>query len=62
MSWYSEVTEEHKELGERIAKLTKFIALGCLGLTDKHKLCLRRQRHAMLEYYDVLTDRLTLNE
>jgi len=60
--WKQRLVEEHQQLYERLTKLSAFISGNPTfsALSADHKEILRRQRDAMLDYEDALSERLLL--
>ncbi len=56
--WQERVIEEHNALSEKILTLGSFLSKGAPGVSDEGRALLRRQRNAMLDYHDALTDRI----
>lgn len=62
-SWSDRLVAERAELADRLTRLAAFISrneadgFGALDLVDKD--LLRRQRAAMLEYHDILDERVS---
>ena len=58
--WQERVIAERDELGARLIKLSAFVvqspAFRSLGNEEKQRL--RRQRETMLEYHEILEDRI----
>lgn len=56
--WQQRVIDERKEISERLTKLAAFLSRGAPGASEKGRDLLRRQRNAMLDYGDVLDERI----
>ena len=60
--WLERVIQERKELNAKLAKLAAFISRRdprFEALSEEDKRLLRRQREAMLEYSEILEERIT---
>lgn len=52
------VIEEHQELNSKIVKLTSFLFENLLKIKKNERELLQKQLYLMLEYSNVLTDRI----
>lgn len=57
-AFHQQVIDEAAGLSEKIVKLASFLAKGAPHASDLQRGMLRRQRNAMLEYHDILVERI----